>query len=549
MQERPSMLVRIVLTLIAFMAARILIPGDNIALEVLIVAGIQPILNGLFAKSSTESHTLRTTSIGKIILVFLGVFIAIAAVTTISREQEFNSAFDQGVSYYDQGKYSQAVAEFDHAIALKSSDAPSYFNRALANANLQNYEQAIVDGNRAIELDPNMVDAYLSLGMSYQEQGEYPKALENLENYVRLAGDKASLLAKVAIAALRMEINQQEVAQAIVSTTGTAYVGTRLGSVPTGDGEVWSYAGEAGEILTIVTNSDITPTLNLLDTRLIVHAPDGTLLAENDDPGFLNTNARIEAVELPEAGVYQIEVRDQNDRYGGPYILYIESSRTTTELTPNDAVGYYYRAIAYLKVEDHKQAIADLNRAIELDPSLADVYGLLGYIYMQREERQKALDNLSQYTRLTGDRAIPSVPTAIALLSTPAATPVMQVEFAGVGETQGEIAIGGGQVWRYEGQSGELLTVQVNANKPASGADKQKRQAEGLLDTRLIIRSTDGTVLAADDDIVNFENTDSRVEMLQLPEDGIYEIEVRSLGNQYGGAYTLVIESRKPIDN
>ncbi|NWF68064.1 MAG: WD40 repeat domain-containing protein [Chloroflexi bacterium] len=122
--------------------------------------------------------------------------------------------------------------------------------------------------------------------------------------------------------------------------------------------------------------------------------------------------------------------------------------------------------------------------------------------------------------------------------STPSATPA-STQRATVGENRGEIAIGGGDVWTYEGSYGETLRIQVIAENPANTAEDRT----GLFDPLLIIYLPSGRLLLEADDIQGGVLTDVRVEALALPVSGSYRFEVRSWDNQTGGAYTLVIES------
>lgn len=137
---------------------------------------------------------------------------------------------------------------------------------------------------------------------------------------------------------------------------------------------------------------------------------------------------------------------------------------------------------------------------------------------------------------------------------TPSSTPIVAILAAHIGSQQGKIEIGGGEVWNFHGTVGDLVTIRVNADKPASGASGTERQERGLLDTLVIVRAPDGTVVAdstlfpSADDIVAAENTDSLIGNLTLIQDGLYEIEVRSWDNQTGGAYTLIIESSHAVD-
>jgi hypothetical protein len=115
------------------------------------------------------------------------------------------------------------------------------------------------------------------------------------------------------------------------------------------------------------------------------------------------------------------------------------------------------------------------------------------------------------------------------------------------GETRGHIPVGGGQVWTYAGRAGEYLNIRVNADKPANEAGSREIRERGLFDARFIVRAPDGTVLIEADDVVTptLRTTDPAVEYLRLPVGGTYQIEVRSFGDETGGAYTMVIESRE----
>jgi hypothetical protein len=77
-------------------------------------------------------------------------------------------------------------------------------------------------------------------------------------------------------------------------------------------------------------------------------------------------------------------------------------------------------------------------------------------------------------------------------------------------------------------------------------ADRPANTGTGALDITLVIRSPDGSTLAAADDLLPGIETDARIENLVLPEAGVYEIEVRSYDNAGSGGYSLIIEAAPP---
>jgi hypothetical protein len=110
-----------------------------------------------------------------------------------------------------------------------------------------------------------------------------------------------------------------------------------------------------------------------------------------------------------------------------------------------------------------------------------------------------------------------------------------------LGHNRGEIPIGGGELWRYEGKAGETLAISAIADQPARDGEDEERNPDGL-DTLVIVHMPNGETVSADD-IEAGIITNSLIEGFILPVDGVYEIEVRSWDNASGGAYTLSLSS------
>lgn len=118
------------------------------------------------------------------------------------------------------------------------------------------------------------------------------------------------------------------------------------------------------------------------------------------------------------------------------------------------------------------------------------------------------------------------------------------VRQAAIGSQTGEIPVGEAEVWAYEGAESEMLSLYLLADRPADKTTQEQREQYDLLDTVLVVRGPDGSVLAANDDAGL--STNSAIEGLTLPVDGTYTLEARSWENQTGGGYTLLIERGEP---
>ena len=140
-------------------------------------------------------------------------------------------------------------------------------------------------------------------------------------------------------------------------TPQVAVLGDNRGELERGNFDVWMYEGHAGEILSMkmIADKPLTdPTIplesryetGLLDTRLYVINPDGTILQRIDDeitPDLRQLpDAHFEAVKLPVDGQYRIEARSSLDDLAGGYTLHIEQRNPIWNLELfSDYTGHY----------------------------------------------------------------------------------------------------------------------------------------------------------------------------------------------------------------
>ena len=133
------------------------------------------------------------------------------------------------------------------------------------------------------------------------------------------------------------------------------------------------------------------------------------------------------------------------------------------------------------------------------------------------------------------------------------------IDIAQIGQNRGQVAIGDVQIWYYTGKAGESLSITTLADQPANWSTRSEDELApegGVLDTVLAVSAPNGRALTYSDlsglpipngqDIDPGVNTNSRIQNLVLPTDGIYQIEVSGFRYETGGAYTLIIESQMP---
>jgi tetratricopeptide (TPR) repeat protein len=69
--------------------------------------------------------------------------------------------------------------------------AKEHYKQGIEFGLLKDYQQAIFELTRAVELEPDFVEAYVSLGVALHKAGQDDKALENYEAAINLSPEYA----------------------------------------------------------------------------------------------------------------------------------------------------------------------------------------------------------------------------------------------------------------------------------------------------------------------------------------------------------------------
>ena len=97
---------------------------------------------------------------------------------------------NRGVSYDQLGKTEKAEIDFTNCLKLDSTYVPALLNRGLIYAHSNRIEKAISDFNRAIQLKPNEPASYLNRAVAYREADEIELACSDLKRAKSLGINK-----------------------------------------------------------------------------------------------------------------------------------------------------------------------------------------------------------------------------------------------------------------------------------------------------------------------------------------------------------------------
>jgi len=100
----------------------------------------------------------------------------------------FSPQLNYGIVLFYKNQYQEANAQLTRSIEINETSARAHFFRGRTFIRLNNLATAEKDFLRAVALgeSPDINEAHRFLGGIYREQGNYPRAVEELESYLKL---------------------------------------------------------------------------------------------------------------------------------------------------------------------------------------------------------------------------------------------------------------------------------------------------------------------------------------------------------------------------
>lgn len=108
-----------------------------------------------------------------------------------SNTQAAKHAYEIAQRRMKQKRYKEAIADFDEAIRHKSDYFQAYYNRGNAKLKLEYYIAAIYDYDKALCINPNSVDLYQLRGWAKRCIMNYRGAIADYDMYIRLSSEPA----------------------------------------------------------------------------------------------------------------------------------------------------------------------------------------------------------------------------------------------------------------------------------------------------------------------------------------------------------------------
>jgi len=294
---------------------------------------------------------------------------------------------NRGIAYKNQGKYSEAIADYNQALKLKPDDAVAYSNRGNVYANQGKYSEAIADYYQALKLKPDLTDAYNNRGIAYAGQGKYSEAITDFNQALKLKPDYA--------VAYNNRGNayglQGKYSEAIADYNQALKLKPDLANAYNNRGDAYIDQGKYSEAI-----ADYNQALKL--------KPDYAVAYNNRGNAYIDQGKYSEAITdynqaLKLKPDYAVAYNNRGNAYinQGKYSEAITDYNQALKLKPDFAVAYNNRGDAYIDQGKYSEAIADYNQALKLKPDdFAKAYYNKACVHSLKREVKEAIENLQR---------------------------------------------------------------------------------------------------------------------------------------------------------
>lgn len=119
---------------------------------------------------------------------------------------DFGLAYSKkGYENIQQGRYEEAIADYDSALAITGKNADVLMNRGIAKARVGRYEEAIVDFDTSLRADRTLVRNLVLIANAYQSLRRYDEAISHYCDYLRYDAEDGAVYYNLGLAYIHAE--------------------------------------------------------------------------------------------------------------------------------------------------------------------------------------------------------------------------------------------------------------------------------------------------------------------------------------------------------
>lgn len=270
--------------------------------------------------------------------------------------------FMRGRRALAEGRYSQAIENFNVLAQLDTADYWNFFFRGIAKYNLGDLRGAKRDFDRSVRINPVFTNGYHYRGITESRFGDYDAALTNLQKAIDLRPGNVGLYFSRGVTYFL----SQQFDKAVADFDMYIRKEPKDPSAYLNRGASWLYLG---------------------DTLKAVNDYNKAIKLDRFDPEGYVRRGRLYA--------------GQNN-----YDLAIEDMNKAIELDTTNTFAYFNRAIMFYEQQKYKPAMDDLNRVLRDEPGNALTLYNRGLISAQLGAYEDALSDMDRVLNINPDNVL-----------------------------------------------------------------------------------------------------------------------------------------------
>ena len=302
--------------------------------------------------------------------------------------------FFRGIAKYNLGDLRGAKRDFDRSVRINPIFTSGYHYRGITDSRFGDYEAALANLAKAIELRPGNVGLYFSRGVTYFLSRQFDKAVADFDLYIKKEPkDPSAYLNRGAswlfLGDTLKAVNDYNKAIKLDRFDPEGYV--RRGRLYAGQGDYKSALADMDRAIEL----DTTNTFAYFN-RAIMHYEQQDYRAAMDDLNRVLRDEPGNALTLYNRGLIRANL--------GAYEDALSDMDRVLDINPDNVLAHFNRASVFIELGMYADALADYDKAIELYPDFAKAYmnrsyvhGLLGNHKASKKDYETAQRKVKEY--------------------------------------------------------------------------------------------------------------------------------------------------------
>jgi tetratricopeptide (TPR) repeat protein len=326
---------------------------------------------------------------------YLALFISILFSFCSFAQQKPNKFLDNGKKLLDEGKYEQALTEFNSAIKANGKEAEAYYYRGRTNLFLEKPQDAKKDITKATELDPKKGSYFNLLGIVAETLNDSTSAFTNYNK--ALALDSNDFKPLVNLAKLYEEKEQYK--------TAIKYMNLALKRGPKDADNHYSKGSILEGMKDTVGAMKCYETALSLDSNFVSAAYGLAYLhnAKNNFKMALKYANRAIAVDPKNSNAY-IEKGKAYEALKDSAMALVNYSKAI-EADPKNSMAYFSRGTLYNNLNKKTAAIKDFSKMLEIDNKDVDALMARSECYADTDNYVAAIADLELAKKINPEDA------------------------------------------------------------------------------------------------------------------------------------------------